>query len=79
MSLLLVAVVTGLAYARFSHPKAKVLFSERAIIAPYNGVPTLMFRIANERHNAILEAQLQVYLLVDEITKEGFFMRRVTE
>jgi inward rectifier potassium channel len=79
VSLLLVAVVTGIAFARFSHPKAKVLFSDRAIIAPYNGVPTLMFRIANERRNTIVEAQLQVYILVDEVTTEGQFMRRVTE
>jgi inward rectifier potassium channel len=79
VSLLLVAVVTGLAFARFSHPIAKVLFSNEAVIAPYNGTPTLMFRIANERQNMIIEAQLQVYLLVDEITKEGQFMRRVME
>jgi inward rectifier potassium channel len=79
ISLLLVAVVTGLAFARFSHPIAKVLFSNTAVIAPYNGTPTLMFRIANERQNMIVEAQLQVYLLVDEVTKEGQFMRRVME
>ncbi len=79
VSLLLVAVVTGLAFARFSHPIAKVMFSHEAVIAPYNGTPTLMFRIANERQNMIIEAQLQVYLLVDEITKEGQFMRRVME
>jgi inward rectifier potassium channel len=79
ISLLLIAVVTGLAFARFSHPIARVLFSNTAVIAPYNGTPTLMFRIANERQNMIIEAQLQVYLLVDEVTKEGQFMRRVME
>jgi inward rectifier potassium channel len=79
VSLLLIAVVTGLAFARFSHPIAKVLFSNNVVIAPYNGVPTLMFRIANERQNMIIEAQLQVYFLMDEVTKEGQFMRRVVE
>jgi inward rectifier potassium channel len=79
ISLLLIAMVTGLAYARFSHPKARVLFSNQAVIAPYNGIPTLMFRIANERRNTILEAQLQVYLLIDEVTIEGQQMRLVKE
>jgi inward rectifier potassium channel len=79
VSLLLVAVVTGLAYARFSHPKAKVLFSDRVVIAPYNGIPTLMFRVANERRNIIVEAQLQVYLLIDQVTQEGQSMRLVRD
>ena len=39
-------------------------------------MPTLMFRMANERYNQILEAQLMVSLLRNEITAEGEFMRR---
>ncbi len=79
ISLLLIAVVTGLAFARFSRPQAKVIFSNEAVINQYNGVPTLSFRIANERQNIIIEAQLQVYLLVNETTQEGHFMRRFHE
>jgi inward rectifier potassium channel len=79
VSLLLIAVVTGLAFARFSRPQARVIFSNAVVISPYNGVPTLTFRIANERQNIIIEAQLQVYLLVDETTQEGHFMRRFHE
>lgn len=78
-SLLLIAVVTGIAYARFSRPVAKVMFSNVAVITPYNGQPTLMFRLANERRNIIIEAQLQVYLLTDETSQEGQFMRRFSE
>jgi inward rectifier potassium channel len=48
-----------------------------AVIVPYDGVPTLMFRTANKRQNQILEAQMQVGLVRDEITAEGQFMRRV--
>lgn len=79
VSLLLIAVVTGLAFARFSRPHAKVIFSNTVVIDKYNGVPTLMFRIANERQNIIIEAELQVYLLLDETTQEGHFMRRFHE
>lgn len=74
--LLGVAMGTGLMFARFSRPTARVLFSRVAVIAPLNGVPTLIFRTANERRNQILEAQLGVSLLRDEITLEGEPMRR---
>jgi inward rectifier potassium channel len=77
VGLLGVAMVTGLAFARFSTPKAKVMFSDIAVIAPHNGVPTLMFRTANRRRNSILEAQIQVTLARNEMTKEGEFIRRL--
>lgn len=70
------AMATGLMFARFSQPTARVLFSRVAIISTYNGVPMLMFRAANERHNQILEAQVKLTLVRDEIISEGQFMRR---
>jgi inward rectifier potassium channel len=70
------ALATGVIFARFSRPTARVLFSHVAIIAPHNGVPTLMFRAANQRRNQILEAQVSVALLRDEDTGEGMAMRR---
>src|SRR4029077_2976104 len=45
VSLLGIAMVTGLAFAKFSRPTARVLFSERAVVAPYDTVPSLMFRM----------------------------------
>lgn len=71
------ALVTGLAFARFSQSTAHVVFSHFAVVAPYNGIPTLMFRTANQRGNQIVEAQMRVYLLRDEVSLEGQFMRRL--
>lgn len=71
-----VAMVTGLAFARFSRPTARVLFSQVAVVTKYNGVPTLMLRIANQRGNQILEAQVRVTCVRQEISPEGFEMRR---
>ncbi|NDJ17587.1 ion channel [Myxacorys almedinensis] len=76
LGLLGVAVVTGLTFARLARPTARVLFSRVAVIAPYNGVPTLMFRTANRRGNQILEARLWLSLVRDEVTEEGYTMRR---
>jgi len=70
------AVVTGLVFAKFSRPTARVLFSRVAVVAPYDGVPSLMFRMANERASQIVEAQLHAVVLRDETTAEGEPVRR---
>lgn len=70
------AIVTGLMFAKFSRPTARVLFSRVAVVAPFNGMTTLMFRAANERRNQILEAQMQMNLVRNEVTAEGQPIRR---
>jgi inward rectifier potassium channel len=72
-----ISVLTGLAFARFSKPTARVVFSRAAVITPYEGGPVLMFRTANKRRNQILEAQMRVYLMRDEVTREGQHIRRI--
>ena len=71
LAILFVALVTGMAFARFSRPTARMLFSKVAVIAPFEGVPTLMLRCANERHNLIFEAGATMSLLFDEKTEGG--------
>jgi len=70
------ALATGLVFARFSRPTARVMFSSVAVVTDHDGVPSLMFRAANQRRNQILEAQVSVMLLRDEINAEGVEMRR---
>jgi inward rectifier potassium channel len=72
-----VAILTGLAFGRFSVPTAKVLFSKVAVVTTYNQIPTLMFRATNERNNLIVEAQVRATLIINEISEEGELMRRL--
>jgi inward rectifier potassium channel len=74
-----VAVVTGLTFTRFARPTARVLFSEKVVLARRDGVPHLMFRIANWRRNQISEAHLHVVLMATERTREGEVLRRQTD
>ncbi len=74
--LMLLALATGLVFARFSRPTARILFSRVAVTGPYNGVPTLSFRLANQRSDQILEAEVHAVLLRDERTAEGVMIRR---
>ncbi|MBO9999374.1 MAG: ATP-sensitive inward rectifier potassium channel 10 [Cyanobacteria bacterium SID2] len=77
VGLLGVAMATGLMFARFTLPSARVLFGQFAVVCPYNGTPTLMFRAANRRGNFIVEAQFRVSVLLPEQTSEGHVMRRL--
>ncbi|MEK7690869.1 MAG: ion channel, partial [Bdellovibrionota bacterium] len=58
------ALMTGLLFARFAKPTARVVFSRNAIIATMDGVPSLVFRVANLRKNQIVEAKISVSALM---------------
>ncbi|MDH3590460.1 MAG: ion channel [Planctomycetota bacterium] len=61
--LLSYALATGLVFARFARPLADIVFSEKALIAPYrDGGRAIMIRIANQRNNQILELGAQLVL-----------------
>lgn len=76
VGILMVALITGITFTRFARPSARVLFSDKVVISPRDGVPHVMFRMANWRRNRIVEARLGVTLLVTERTREGDSMRR---
>ena len=77
--ILTIALFTGIIFARFSRPFARVVFSNVAVVVPFDGVPTLMFRAANQRGNFILDAEIHVSLAGAYTTHEGVDMRRFQE
>ena len=70
------AVITGVIFVRFSRPTARIQFSKVAVIAPFEGVPNLMIRVANLRHHAMVEPDFRMILLRSIITAEGEDVRR---
>jgi inward rectifier potassium channel len=70
------AVVTGLIFVRFSRPTARIMFSKFVVVAPFDGVPTLMLRVGNLRHHAMVEAEFRVMLIRNEPTIEEPDVRR---
>jgi inward rectifier potassium channel len=56
------ALATGILFARVARPTARIVFSDRAVVAPYRGVTGLMFRIANERKSQLIEVEATVSL-----------------
>jgi inward rectifier potassium channel len=60
--LLCFALATGLLYGRFSRPVANIIFSEKALMAPFHDGKALMFRLANAKNNPLVDADIQVLL-----------------
>jgi inward rectifier potassium channel len=70
------AMLTGLIFAKFSRPSARVLFSTRAVVTTHDGVPSLLVRMANARSTWIVEAEAHLVLIRWEHTSEGETVRR---
>jgi inward rectifier potassium channel len=56
------ALVTGIVFARFSRPTARIEFSRRALIAPYREITAFEFRIANRRPSQLTQVEAKVLL-----------------
>ena len=69
--MLSLAVMTGLVFARISRPRARLIFARYPVVAPHNGVPTLIFRMANARSNFISEATAKTWMIGPSVSQEG--------
>jgi inward rectifier potassium channel len=74
-SLIINALITGIAFARFAKPTARILFSDVAVIAPYRDNEGLMFRLVNGRNNQLINVRLQV-LFARFVNEDGRTVRR---
>lgn len=80
LGLWVIALTTGLVFARFSLTRARVAFSARAAISPLDGVPTLMMRVGNERRrNEIVEATFRLVVMRTTRTAEGAVIYRTQD
>lgn len=75
--IMFVTICTGLAFARFSRPTSKIIFSENVLISNWHGKRTLMFRIGNGRNNQIMDASIMVCLLKTENSPEAGEFRKL--
>ncbi len=76
VGVLFVAVFSGLVFAKFGRPSARVAFADKVVVNRFHGRPCLMVRMANERNSRIVDATVHVYALIDELSPEGVSMRR---
>ncbi len=69
------AVATGLLFGRISRPSAKIGFSEAMLIAPYQEITSLQFRVVNRRANDLMDIEARVLLMTVE-TRDGEAQRK---
>ena len=79
VGLMSLALITGLMFARFSRPQARFLFTRNGVVRAIAGKRTLMFRAANERQNVVQDASARLRMLRDEVTAEGYEIRRIVD
>lgn len=70
------ALFTGLFFSKFSLPRARVRFADRALLSTYEGRRALIFRMANERDVPIIGAQAEAWLVHSIELPEGGVVRR---
>ncbi|MCP6341506.1 hypothetical protein NL462_27505, partial [Klebsiella pneumoniae] len=58
--MIITALITGIVFARFARPTARILFSEIAVIAPYQDKTAYMLRIVNSRNNQLIEVEAKI-------------------
>lgn len=74
-----IAMTTGVMFARFSRPTARVVFSRQSIIGDVDGDRLFYFRVANARLNQILEARVRATLIRTYTTRSGERYRDLTD
>jgi inward rectifier potassium channel len=75
-TLLVAALTTGLVFARFSRPTARIRFSRNAVVAPYQDGWALEFRLANTRRSEIVQVEARVLYSFMEDQPDGRRVRR---
>jgi inward rectifier potassium channel len=75
--LIVTALCTGIVFARFSRTPEQLVFSRKATIAPMDGVPTLSFRIGNDRASTVFDARVRVSVFRTMTTSEGVTFYRL--
>jgi len=74
-SLLANALITGLVFARFARPTAKIRFSDVAVVAPYRDMTGLMFRLVNGRSSQLIDVGAKV-MFARFVEENGRHVRR---
>lgn len=59
-SMIMTALVTGIVFARFARPTARILFSEMAVVAPFQDKTAFMVRLVNSRNNQLIEVEAKI-------------------
>ncbi|RFB75058.1 ion channel [Methylovirgula sp. 4M-Z18] len=73
------AAMTGLIFARFSRPKAQIIFAHQPVIGTVDGQQTFTVRLANARTSIVTDASARLWYGRSGVTAEGTTFYRYHE
>ena len=65
------SLISAVLYARFAKPKANLVYSENALIAPYKDAWSFQVRLANRRNTLMVEVEARVLLVMADVDDQG--------
>ncbi len=77
VGLVATAAMTGLVFARFARPRARLIFARNPVIFEHDGVATLAVRVVNARNSFISEATAKIWMLGPSLSRGGAALRRL--
>ncbi len=77
VAVLMLGVIGGVTYAKISVPGLRVRFSAPAVVYVFDGVPTLAFRIGNQRRELVVGVEVTLVGERLEVSPEGYPIWRV--
>ena len=77
IGLLGVALFTGVMFAKASRPTASIIFSKPLVLSKRHGKDVIIFRVGNARGNDVIDANMDLTVLIDDISPEGDHLRRI--
>ena len=72
---ILFTLAAGIIFARFSNPAVKIIFSRRAVIAPYKEGVGFMFRLVNGRSNELVDLTATLTMVTTDKSGKRSFHR----
>ena len=71
--LMMFAIATGLVFAKFARPVANIIYSKKAVVAPYRGITAFMFRVINGSHNQLIDLEARVVFTRFEDSQRKYY------
>jgi inward rectifier potassium channel len=65
------SLISAVLYARFARPKANIIYSEKAMIAPFKDGWSFQIRLANRRNTLMVEVEARVLLVMADVDDQG--------
>lgn len=75
--LLTFAIITGLVYAKFSKPEAKIRYSENVLVSPYKGGMSFQMRIVNTLSNTLIDMEANMIVAYTPLDSTSRIIRNL--